>query len=446
MTGKEYSLFKHANEYVLNKDVVINNYIKYMLSRTQSMFAYENLPETIPASKLELILQTKGYAFITDVEGSLYALHGTLTGMPDVYEDCTEINIANVALNLTKTYNLANDGVLINNDVMQLGLLPILNKYGALLAENTISIHTIDVILRMVCTISASDDRTYTSALKYIEDVENGKISAIGESAFFDGIKVHSIANTQNYLTQFIEMEQYLKASCFNEIGLNANYNMKKESINSQESAMNDDFLLPLVDNMIKERQTAIDKINDKYGLNITIDFASAWKITHEENQKQIAISESIQEQMGNAESMDLTLDEQQGNPNPDRALIKIEGRDENVTSVDTGTETESPETDNTESPDESQNTETQVDTGTDESDETANNSKSETEIEDDEAGTDDKSESDNESDVESPNSDTSESDNNTDKEIDVEETDVEVTEKPANEEKEDEDDERKQN
>lgn len=309
---KDFTQFDKANEYVLNKDVVLNNYIRYMLTRTQAMFSYSGLPDTIPASKLEMMLQTKGYGFITEIDGNLYALHGSLTGEPDVYEDYTEITVTNVALKLSRTFNLENDGVLINNDTMRLGLLPIFNKYGALLAENTITIHTIDLILRMAIMISASDDRTHAGAEKFIKDIGNGKISAVAESAFFDGVKVHSVANTQNYLSQFIELEQYLKASCYNEIGLNANYNMKREMIGSNEAAMNDDFLLPLVDNMIKERQVAIDKINEKYGTEISIDFASTWKVIHEENEKQIAISESVAEQV-EAGVADLSVENHQG-------------------------------------------------------------------------------------------------------------------------------------
>ena len=276
-----------------------------MLSRTQSMFAYTGLPDTIPASKLELMLQTKGYAFVTEVNGNLYALYGGLGGEPDVYEDSTEITVSNTALKLSKTYNIENDGVLVNNDVMQLGLLPILNKYGALLAENTISIHTVDIILRMVCMISASDDRTYTGALKFIDDIEKGKLSAIGESAFFDG-----------------------------------------GALSSNESALNDDFLLPLVDNMIKERQTAIEKINEKYNLDISIDFASAWKVTHEENEKQIALSETIQEQINNGNEIDVTVDEKQGVHDNDRPLIKIKGDNDESGSERTKNEATADDTD----------------------------------------------------------------------------------------------------
>lgn len=334
--GKDNVKFQIANDYVVNKDKSLSYYIQYMLSRTQSMFAYTGLPDTIPQSKLELMLQTKGYAFITEIDGKLYALHGSLGGMLDVYEDYTEITVANTALNLSKTFNLESDGVLIDSDTMRLGLLPILSKYGAMLAENTITIHTVDIILRMVTMISASDDRTFTGAEKFIKDIENGKISAIGESAFFEGIRVHSVANSQNYLNQFIELEQYLKASCFNEIGLNANFNMKNERLTANEVSLNDDFLLPLVDNMMKCRQTAIEKINEKYGTEITLDYASAWKVTNAENEKQIAISESLTEQIDSGDIPNITIDERKGVHDTSSSVIELNGGENNDNSGDT--------------------------------------------------------------------------------------------------------------
>ena len=300
--ARKFPKFDEANLYVLDKDKAIDSYLTYMLARTQSMFAYTGLPDTIPARALERLLQTKGYCFIVKHEGALYALHGGLGGEPDVYGEPTQITISNTALKLSKTYDLATDGVLIENDSYRFGLLPILRKYGALITENTLSMRTVDVILRMVCLISASDDKTHTSAEKFITDIENGKISAVGESAFFEGVRIHSVANTQSYLTQFSELEQYLKASCFNEIGLNGNWNAKREYIGQQESALNDDFLLPLVDDMIKSRKEAVDRINAMFGTDISIDYASAWAVTHAENEKQIAIAEQAVEAVENGE------------------------------------------------------------------------------------------------------------------------------------------------
>ena len=204
----------------------------------------------------------------------------------------------------------------------------------------------------MVSFISESDDKTHKSAEKLIRDIENGKISAVGESAFFDGIKTHNIANVQNYLNQFIEYEQYLRASCFNEIGLNANYNMKHERLGSQESSLNDDLLLPLVDNMIKQRQIAIDKINKKYDTDISIDYASAWKVTHLENEKQIAISEAISEQVESGNIPDISIEQRtlQGNHDINQPHIEIAGDNnaEDIQQSETDTDKEGSRSDGT--------------------------------------------------------------------------------------------------
>ena len=81
-----------------------------------------------------------------------------------------------------------------------------------------------------------------------------------------------------NALSQLIEMHQYLKASLLNELGLNANYNMKRERINSAETELNNDGLLPMVDDMLACRQRAVNVLNEVYGLNITVEKASAWE------------------------------------------------------------------------------------------------------------------------------------------------------------------------
>lgn len=294
--------FDTASSYVLDKGKAVDSYVRYMLVRTQAMFEYQGLPDTIPQSKLEYLLQTRGSCFITEVEGKLYALSGNAGGELDVYGDPTQYTVANTALNLSKTYDIEKDGVLMRNDAFEVGLLPLLQKYGALLAENTLSMRTILIVLRMVLIISASDDMTAASAQKFIKDIESGKFSAVGESAFFEGLKVQTTPNTQNYLTQFMEMEQYLRGSCYNDIGLASQYNMKRANLTEREVAKDDDVLLPLIDNMIKERQTAIEDINAKYGTDISIDYASSWKIAHAQNEKEIALSEAVVEEVETGE------------------------------------------------------------------------------------------------------------------------------------------------
>ena len=69
---------------------------------------------------------------------------------------------------------------------------------------------------------------------------------------------------------------------------------MKRESINSSESQMNNDALLPLIDDMMKCRTNAIEKINSMFGTNISISYDSAWEDNEIELEK--AQNEKIME------------------------------------------------------------------------------------------------------------------------------------------------------
>lgn len=271
-------------EYVIDKKRSAQTYINYMLIRLQKMFKYENLPETIPREMLESYLLRNGSCFVTKEAGKLYAFRGSFGGEPDPYYRPTLYVVANPALKLSKTYDLWNDGVLMRNDSLWIGLFPLMARYSSLLAENVITIRSADVMLRILALLTAPDDKTREAAEIYLKKIEKGELGAIAENRFFDGVKMQSPpSNNGSYLTQFIELQQYLKASFFNEIGLDANYNMKREAIMESESNLNKDSLLPLCDEMLRCRKEDIDKINEMFGTEIHVDFDSAWKQNVEE-------------------------------------------------------------------------------------------------------------------------------------------------------------------
>lgn len=270
-------------------------YISYMLARTQQMFKWNNLPDTIPQRMLELYLQTNGNSCITRVDGELYAFTGGLGGEPDAYYMPTIYTVANPALKFSKNLKINEDCVVIPSDSMYLGLIPMFKRYATQLSENDISMNMVDIITRIQALISAPDDRTKASAEQFISDIQDGKLGVIGETAFFDGIKVAPYAAHNNdQMTNLIEYQQYIKASWYNDLGLQSNYNMKRESINSNESQMNEDALLPLIDDMLLRRQEACDKINEMFDTNISVELSSSW----EDNQIEIELEHKALDDM----------------------------------------------------------------------------------------------------------------------------------------------------
>lgn len=270
------------------KDQVQQSHIMYMLARSQQMFRYTGLPETIPARILELYLQANGHLCFAEHSGELYIYTGGLGGEPDVYYQPTLYTVSNPAQGFSKNFVINKDCVVMKNDSMYMGLIPLYSRYAYHLAENELSLLVADINSRIVGLISAGDDRTLASAKKYLSDIESGKLGIIGENAFLDGIKTQpfSAQGARGLLQELIEYEQYLKASWYNDIGLDANFNMKRERLTENEVELNGDSLLPLVDDMLSCRQEALEKVNEMFGTNITVDYASAW----EDNQIQTDI------------------------------------------------------------------------------------------------------------------------------------------------------------
>lgn len=269
---------------VKDKEKSSASFYTYNLLRTLKMFEYKNLPKTIPYEILETYLQTGGVCLFTKYNDEYYVFQGTLGGEPDVYYRPSQFTVANPNLLLNKIYNIGEDCVLMRNDPLWYGLSQLNSRYSYMLAENLLTIRTADIMLRISAMLSASDEKTKTSAEMYIKKIEDGDISVIMEQAFLDGIKMQTPpTNNGSYLTQFIELHQFLTGTFFHEIGINANFNMKREAINEAESSINEDSLLPLCEVMLMARKEDIEKVNEMYGLDIQVDFSSAWEKMMEE-------------------------------------------------------------------------------------------------------------------------------------------------------------------
>ena len=262
-----------------NKDANIETLNRYMLARTLSMFNYEGLPLSLPSVEIEKQLQEKGFTFITKVNDNLYALQGSLGGELNAYGEPTKIIINNPYINFSASLDIEKDGVFIKNDDMMLGLFPLYEKYNSLMIENEITMFLNSYNTRIQTLISAGDDSTKESAELYINKIIEGELGIIGENRLFDGIKVQAAqASNSEVTTQLIEFNQYLKATLYNEVGLNANFNMKRERLNSSEVNMNTENLHPLIDNMLLNREQGIQKLNEMYSLESAVEFGSIWK------------------------------------------------------------------------------------------------------------------------------------------------------------------------
>lgn len=277
---------------ILDKKRSIYNYVMLMLDRTNQMFEYDGLPDTIPAYMMELYLQINGHVGIIENDGNLYALPGGLGGAPDPYYRPTLYIIANPGLGISLSCSIENHlppfnknqaaqakCVVMKNDTNMRGLFYMFSRYATELAENDVSIRCAQINSREQTLISASTDSQIASANAYYDNLEKGKVCAVADQAFLEGIKAVNVSTQgANSIIQLIELQQYLKASWYNDIGLNANFNMKREYQSEEELQANTDVLLPLIDDMLRCRQDAISAINSTFGTSISVRKNSSWE------------------------------------------------------------------------------------------------------------------------------------------------------------------------
>lgn len=260
-----------------DKDYLITSVIKQMLNKTIRIFKYNNLPETIKQKDLEIYLQVGGFAIFKEVEGKLYCFQGSLGGEPNPYYLPTLAIIANPALRYNASLKIGEECIVMTNDYLYQGLMPLFRKYGHLLVEAELSLKYAILNARVPALVQADNDTTAESAKKFFEKIYNGEdYGIIVSNEFLEGIKSQDFYQ-QPHVKELIEAVQYIKGSWYNEIGLNSTFNMKRESINEAEASLNEDILKPLIDVMLDCRQTALDEVNKMFGTNITIELDSVW-------------------------------------------------------------------------------------------------------------------------------------------------------------------------
>ena len=300
----------------LDKKKLINHYVKWMLEQTIQMFEYDGLPETIPQKELEILHQLNGNAIWCVVDGKKYVFFGGLGGVLDEYYHPTIGIVSNPYLKFNKSMEIGKDCIVTFNNKLREPLLPLFQKYAILIAECDISIQFATVNARIPYLIGANDDNTRDSLKEVIKKIWNGEEFGIALNKRLIESNKDSMftsefgSRTPNVIKDLIELKQYLLSRWYLDIGIQSNYNMKRESLNSNETTMDEGVLLPLIDDMLEQRKNDLEEVNKFFGTNITVKLSSTWEKIREEiknelKKQETEIQEQKEEQSGKEDSTD---------------------------------------------------------------------------------------------------------------------------------------------
>lgn len=280
---------------ILDKRHSVDYYILSYLNRLAQAFEWQGLPDTIPGIELEKRLMTAGSVLYTESLKYPAILTGGVGGAPDYLYRGTRFTSGNPALKITGGFRILNhgspaeeedlpyEGILIYSDSCRVGLLPLLARTAQQLVECDISIRSSLIASRVKVAISARMDTDVKAAQQFFDGLEQGKVLAIGAKDFFDGIQISGLPEGGTGIKQLAELQQYLKAALYNDIGLESNQQNKREYVSGEELDTNKGPLLTISDDMLARREEAAALISEHYGRTISVKKSSAWAMLQEE-------------------------------------------------------------------------------------------------------------------------------------------------------------------
>ena len=254
----------------------INSYISdYLLNNALSIFKYDGLPDNVKAVDLEKNLLRFGKILFTKWHNEFYIFSYTETGKQNYLGEYTNFKVNNPYIQCNEIFTDDNAVRIFNTDTHE-PLINLMGMYSELLTESYLTLNIADINSRIPFFISARDNATKNSAEIFLNQILNGKQGIIAEQPLFDSLNINPLTDHQN-IQQIVELNKFFYSDYFQKIGLTNLYNNIHDRISATETEFTATSIYPYVDNMKRNRDIAVEKINEMFGLSVTVEFSSSW-------------------------------------------------------------------------------------------------------------------------------------------------------------------------
>ena len=254
----------------------INSYISdYLLNNALSIFHYEGLPDNVKAVDLEKNLLRFGKILFTKWRDEFYIFSYSDTGKQNYLGEYTKYQVNNPYIQCNEIFSDDNAVRIFNTDTHE-PLINLMGMYSELLTESYITLNMADINTRIPFFISARDNATKASAEIFVKQIQDGKQGVIAEQPLFDSLNINPLTDHEN-ISQIVELNKFFYSDYFQKIGLTNLYNNIHDRISATETEFTATSIYPYVDNMKRNRDIAVEKINAMFGLSVTVEFSSSW-------------------------------------------------------------------------------------------------------------------------------------------------------------------------
>lgn len=256
----------------------------------QGMFVYQGLPDTLPAREIEINLLLTGHCVIFDHNFDIITANTNIFGY-DLYYRPTKATYANPEID-SDTLTIGDDcEIIYNNSLMDnvsyipcdASLNTFIARYARQLADIEATINIDMVNNRIISFPVASNDGVMQSLKSFFKKWRNGESSIITDDNIIQEFRNVDIAakQTKNGINDWLIARDKILEQFFREIGVKM-YQPKKAQVSEDEVTANNQLLLISHDDMLKCRQDGIKRVNDHYGLNITVSLNDKFNVTND--------------------------------------------------------------------------------------------------------------------------------------------------------------------
>lgn len=254
----------------------INSYISdYLFNNALSIFKYEGLPDNVKAVDLEKNLLRFGKILFTKWNNEFYIFSYSDTGKQNYLGEYTNYQVNNPYIQCNEIFTNDNAVRIFNTDTHE-PLINLMGMYSELLTESYLTLNMADINTRIPFFISARDNATKASAEIFVRQIQDGKQGVIAEQPLFDSLNINPLTDHEN-ISQIVELNKFFYSDYFQKIGLTNLYNNVHDRISATETEFTATSIYPYVDNMKRNRDIAVEKINAMFGLSVTVEFSSSW-------------------------------------------------------------------------------------------------------------------------------------------------------------------------
>lgn len=252
-------------------DRTYNMYLQRLQDYALSMFEWEGLPKEINKRFLELtILQNGNAVFFKDPSYGYMAMPVVTKGYLNAYLEPIQYEAVSVGYN---KYLDQDTGVIIWNNYSRTSILPILESFAYRLykAERAMDVNVEQQKFPVVFLTEESQRLTMTNLM---EQYRGNEPFVMGNKKGFDMESVKVLQTGVPYVADKLMVYRndiWNQAMTFLGIG-NAKQD-KKERLVADEVSANDEQIESSRLIMLKARQDACDKINQLFGLEVSVDF-----------------------------------------------------------------------------------------------------------------------------------------------------------------------------